>query len=188
MTKMKRHEQLIDKYKTLAVVVDYQEKMVAAMPDKHETSAQMKRLLEGLTILGVPILATEQYPAGLGPTVSEVKQYLEEDKIAEKMTFSCCGIDAFEEMLDNAKRGQVILMGVECHVCVLQTALDLIANGYQVFVPLETTCSRNEIHRDNALERMKNAGTIVTNVESVLFELMYEAGTEDFKKVRKLIV
>jgi len=172
----------------LAVVVDYQEKMVAAMPEKHEVSAQITRLLEGLTLLGVPVLATEQYPGGLGPTVAEVRQYLDKGKIAEKMTFSCCGIDAFEEMLAQANREQVILMGVECHVCVLQTALDLIANGYQVYVPLETTCSRSVLHRENALERMKVAGAIITNVESVLFELMYEAGTEAFKKVRKLIV
>ncbi len=185
---LKRHETILTGENTVAVVVDYQERMVEVMQHKDSVTSEIVRILQGMEMLNVPVLATEQYPKGLGPTVSEVKSLLDFDKASEKMTFSCCGIDSFAETLQATGRKQVILMGVETHVCVLQTVLDLLANGYQVHVPIGATCSRKDENRDNAFARMQQAGAILTNTESVLFELMVEAGTETFKQVRKLIV
>ena len=104
------------------------------------------------------------------------------------MTFSCCGEATFWAQLEAAGRKQIIVTGIETHVCVLQTVLDLLANGYQVHLPFGATCSRDDANRDNAVARMRDAGAVISNIESVIFELLIEAGTDDFKAARKLIV
>lgn len=185
---MKRHETILHRDNTALIVIDYQQKLVDVMHHRTHVTAEILRIIQAMKMLNVPIIATEQYPQGLGPTVPEVAELLDSNYLSQKMTFSCCGINPFAQTLQNLNRRQLILTGIETHVCVLQTALDLLANGYQVHIPTAATCSRSDSNRDNALNRMQEAGAILTNTESVFFELLTEAGTEDFKKVRKLVV
>ncbi|HOJ59950.1 MAG TPA: hydrolase [bacterium] len=185
---MNRHETILRREDSLLVVIDFQQRLVDVMPRKESVTDEITRLIQGMKQLNIPILATEQYPQGLGPTVPSVAEELEPAPIFSKMTFSCCGLEDFGARLKNLLRRQVVVTGIETHVCVLQTVLDLLANGYQVHVPVGATCSRADVNRDNALARMEKAGAVLTNLESVLFELLVEAGTDDFKAVRKLIV
>lgn len=161
---------------------------MAAMTDRERLLREIGKLLEGMKVLEVPILVTEQYPKGLGPTASALAGSMGEAEKIEKLTFSCCGSDKFWELLFQLKRKQVVVTGMETHVCVLQTVLDLLANDYQVHVPAPATCSRHEEDRQNALRRMERAGAVLTNTESVLFELLRRAGTDEFKAVQKIIL
>mgnify|MGYP006271235377 CR=1 FL=1 len=183
----KRHPTILQPKESIFVLVDYQAKMVNAMAHAEEVTQQLGRLIAGLNDIGVPVVATEQYPNGLGRTHDAITHLVSPKNRADKMTFSCCGNEAFWDLMQAGRR-QVIVAGIETHVCVLQTVLDLLANDYQVHVPIDAVDSRSERNRDNALNRMQQAGAILTNSESVLFELMVEAGTDLFKTVRKHIV
>ncbi len=185
---MNRHETVLRRNDALLLVIDYQEKLVGAMHNHETVTADIVRLMQGMALLQVPMIVTEQYPKGLGPTIDELTHEFGGETPLEKMTFSCCGNDGFWNRLKKTGRKQIVAVGIETHVCVLQTVLDLLANGYQVHIPKTAVSSRAHENRDNALQRMNQAGAIITNVESVLFELLVEAGTDDFKKVRKLIV
>jgi nicotinamidase-related amidase len=185
---MKRHETILRRDDSLLVVVDYQQRLVEHLAHGAEVTAEIVRLVKGMQLLGVPVIATEQYPKGLGPTAPAVAEVLDPQQIEEKLTFSCCGIDPFAARLAQHQRRQIILVGIETHVCILQTALDLLANDYQVHLPFNATGSRCDANRDNALQRMQQAGVIITNTESLLFELLGQAGTDEFKQVRTLIV
>lgn len=182
-----RHETILRREDAALLIVDYQQKLVDVMANAPAVTAEIERLAEAMNILNVPVIATEQYRKGLGPTVDSVAVKFEADACTEKMTFSCCGDETFWKNIEDAGRKQIVVVGIETHVCVLQTVLDLIANGYQVHLPACATCSRDDANRDNAIERMRTAGAIITNVESIFFELLVEAGTDDFKSVRKLI-
>lgn len=185
---MNRHETILRKQDTLLLAIDCQEKFVCVIDGHSTVIADITRLMQGMTMLGVPILITEQYPKGLGPTSAELIREAGGVSPIEKMTFSCCGSDEFCSRLKETGRKQIVVTGIEAHVCVLQTVLDLLANGYQVHVPETAVSSRTAANHQNALNRMARAGAIITNVEAVLFELLVEAGTDEFKKVRKLIV
>ncbi|MFB3788235.1 MAG: isochorismatase family protein [bacterium] len=185
---MNRHETILRREDSLLLVIDYQQRLVDVMPRKESVTGEIMRLIQGMKKLNVPILATEQYPQGLGPTVASLAEMLDPSEILSKMTFSCCGLADFNTRLKSLKRRQIVVTGIETHVCVMQTVLDLLANGYQAHVPVGAVCSRADANRDNALARMEKAGAVITNLESVLFELLVEAGTDAFKVVRKLIV
>ncbi len=184
---MKRHDTLLRRDDTLLLVIDYQTKLVNAMKNKDLVTGEINRLMEGMRLLNIPIFMTEQYPKGLGPTVDDITSDFDSKSILEKMTFSCCADETIFKKMKSFQRKQIIATGIETHVCVLQTALDLLANGYQVHVPITATCSRSDENRENAFNRMQQAGAILTNVESILFELLIQAGTDDFKAVRKLM-
>ncbi len=186
--KFQRHESLLNKEDTLLLIIDYQKKLVDIMEQREAVTPEIVRLIEGAQLMQLPILTTLQYPKSLGPLVDEVAEHVDPEWTVEKLTFSCCGNDDFIKMLKKTKRKQVIVTGIETHICVLQTVLDLIANGYHPHIPALATCSRSDFNRDLAFERMQNAGAILTNTESVLFELLYEAGTDEFKSLQKLIV
>ncbi|MBI1389911.1 MAG: isochorismatase family protein [bacterium] len=183
-----RHPGILRRNDAALLVIDYQQKMVDVMKNEAAVTAEIGKLTQAMNALGVPILATEQYPQGLGPTLPAIAKEFDGKYLSTKMTFSCCGDAAFWSNLDSIERKQIVVAGVETHVCVLQTVLDLIANGYQVHLPFNATCSRDDANRDNAIERMRGAGAVITNTESVIFELLIEAGTPEFKAVRKLIV
>ena len=185
---MNRHETILRRGDVILLVIDYQEKFIGVMEHSDSVTFAIKRIVQGMNLLHEPVLITEQYPKGLGHTIPEIIEQCGDAAVVEKMTFSCCGKDEFWKILKNSKRKQLIITGIETHVCVLQTVLDLLANGYQVHIPLDATCSRSDSNRDNALSRMEKVGAIITNSESVLFELLVEAGTDEFKAVRKLIV
>ncbi len=140
------------------------------------------RLVEGARIMGVPVLATEQYPKGLGPTAPEVG--LGEQQAIEKTVFSAARAEGF----DLHGRGQAIVCGIEAHVCVSQTVLDLLSRGVEVHVPADAVASRHRSDYELGLRRMDDAGAQLGSVESVLFELLERAGTPEFKAVQKLIL
>jgi nicotinamidase-related amidase len=172
------------------VVVDIQAKLAPAMPPdaRREVLATVQTLLTAADDLAVPVVATEQYPRGLGETVPEVSGHFPEStRVVSKDSFSCCGEGGFTEALAATGASQVVLAGMEAHVCVLQTAVELAEAGYTPFVVADGVCSRRPAHQANALHRLRALGVTVTNVESVLFEWLQRAGTDEFKRLARLI-
>lgn len=185
---MQRHPTILTSENTTLLIIDVQERLVTAMANYAEVEKAIITLQQGMDILKLPTLITEQYPRGLGTTVESIAARNPGGAVVEKTTFSSCAEGSFRPVLEKLGRKQVVVTGMEAHVCVLQTVLDLLQAGYQVHVPLESVCSRSDRNRDNALCRMEQAGAIITNVESVLFELLHRAGSAEFKAISKLIV
>ena len=172
------------------IIVDVQERLAAAMPAeaRQRVLRSIQTLLQAARLLDVPVTATEQYPKGLGPTESAIRMDLTaRARILEKTGFSCCLAEGFDPRLAQAERRQVVIAGMEAHVCVLQTALELAAQGYEVYVVEDGVCSREQRHYANALARLRQEGVIITNVESVLFEWMGDASHPHFKIISGLI-
>ena len=172
------------------VVIDIQTGLTAAIPVK--VLARLKRniniLLQSANTLSIPVLATEQYPKGLGPTEPEIVELLPDNALKfEKTSFSCTGAEKFLQQLKETGRKQVILVGIEAHVCVLQTAIQLIAKGYQVFVAADGVCSRHRENYEASLIRMSRANVVICNAESILFEWLRDAKHKHFKKLSSLI-
>jgi nicotinamidase-related amidase len=172
------------------LVIDVQERLAAHMPesDLRRTIANVNRLIDTARLLEVPIILTEQYAKGLGPTVAQVRAHLPEDLPAtEKTSFSCCSAAGFErELIRDENRKQLVLVGMESHVCVLQTAAGLQHWGYQVFVVGDAVCSRDPENRRLALARMAQAGIQVLATESVAFEWLGDASHAQFRAVSRL--
>jgi len=179
---------LLDRSKSVVSVVDIQEKLAALMAERERVVANSCKLIRAALRLGVPMVVTEQYPKGLGPTVPEVVDALgSEYAPIEKLVFGCCGAPAYMERLDATRRTQVVLCGMATHVCVLQTCLALLEKGLEVYVAADAVCSRRAELERPALEQMRQAGAVITSVESVLFQWLERAGTPEFKDVLKLI-
>lgn len=190
MTQYPPESHLCDAAAGQLVVVDIQRRLAAAMAD--EDRARVMRnaaiLIQAAGLLNVPLIASEQYPKGLGPTEEDVAWHFPEDlAVVEKTCFACTGDAEFRNSLTANNRRQVVLTGMETHVCVLQTALGLRADGYAVFVVEDGVCSRQESNHRNALERLRDAGVVITNSESVLFEWLRDASHEHFKQISALI-
>jgi nicotinamidase-related amidase len=170
---------------TALLVIDVQDRINAVMAtDGHV--ARIEVLLEACAALGVPVVATEQYPKGLGPTVAALAGRLP-SPAHEKATFSCARDAATIEAIEATGRRTVLAVGIETHVCVLQTVLDLVQRGLAVHVPHDAVQSRRPADRDWALRRMQAAGAVVTSTESALFELLDRCDTAEFKTVSKLL-
>lgn len=170
------------------VIIDVQTRLATAMP-ADAMQAVVKNcsiLAQTAAMLGVTMIVTEQYPQGLGHTVPELSALMPNIHAVEKMTFSCLAESRFTRQLTR-DHSQVILAGMEAHICVLQSALDLVAAGKQVFVVEDAVISRNPANKANALARMRDAGCVITNTESVVFEWLGAAEGEVFKTVSKLI-
>jgi len=175
---------------SVLVIIDIQERLAAAMvPAQRQAAVRNTRILiQAAACLGIPVLATEQYRKGLGPTVTELTEVLPGGtQRLEKTCFSCAGAEPFSQALGASGRSQVILAGMEAHVCVLQSALELRAAGREVFVVEDACCSRKQENRTNAMYRLRGAGVVVTNTESVLFEWLRDARHEHFKAISTLL-
>jgi nicotinamidase-related amidase len=171
--------------RTTLVVVDVQEGFRGAIPDFERVAKATATLVEGAEALGVPIVITEQYPKGLGGTAPEVAEHLPEGtEPLEKVVFSAAEAEGF----DLGRREQALVCGIESHVCVSQTVIDLLEGGTDVQVPLDAVSSRTEENKRVGLHKMERAGAILTSVEAALFELLGRAGTDEFKRVQKLIL
>lgn len=182
---------LSDKNNSVLVIVDVQTKLAAGMAkDEIESVIRSSQiLLQAAALLDIPVLATEQYPKGLGQTLKDVSQYFPDGlKPVAKTCFACNDATEFMESLNETGRKQVVLVGMEAHICLLQTAMGLLDHGYQVFVPGDGVCSRSVNHKRNALNRMINNGVQISNVESVLFEWLRDANHKDFKTLSALIL
>ncbi|MFQ5824327.1 MAG: hydrolase [bacterium] len=184
---MKRHPQILNRNRTALLIVDVQQKINAVMLYGDIVVNSIVKLIKACKILNVPIFITEQYPKGLGPTEPKILEALEGKVPIQKMTFSCCGVEQLISQFKEKNIQQVIVTGIESHVCVQQTALDLLEQNIQVHVPKEAVSSRNELDYQTALERMSKTGVVLTTVEAALFELLEEAGTPEFKEVSNLI-
>ena len=168
---------------TAALVVDYQEKLVPVMREKELLIYHSQILLQGLKVLDVPMIITQQYTKGLGTTVQDITAAIGKEEFVEKISFSA--FENVKEMLSGKRF--VIVCGIEAHICVLQTVIDLAAAGYVPVVVEDCISSRKKYDKKIALERMKQEGAIITTTESLLFELLREAGTETSKKIQRLI-
>jgi nicotinamidase-related amidase len=171
---------------SVLLIIDVQEKLLAHMPDAHGLVRNVGFLIDVAQLLTIPVRATEQYPRGLGPTIGELARRLPEDRPA-KTAFSACGAPGVISELRAAGRSSVVLAGMETHVCVLQTALDLLTAGLHVFLPADATSSRFPIDHDTALRRLESAGAVLTTAETTAFEWLGGAEHPQFKAVSKLI-
>ena len=176
----------LDRSRAALVVVDVQEAFRPAVLDFEQVARNVAILARAARILELPTLVTEQYPKGLGHTVPEVSEHLDVEAI-EKVCFSAVDADGFAGALQKAERDQVLLCGIETHVCVNQTAEDLIADGVEVHVAQDAVTSRTAENRALGLHKMERSGAVATSVETALFELLGRAGTPEFKEVQALI-
>lgn len=178
---------LIDRSEAVLVVVDVQERLAAVMDQREKVMSNCRRLVEGAKILGIPTIVSEQYPKGLGPTEEDLRGALSPYDPVVKMSFSCCGEPSFMERIRALDSKKVVLCGMETHVCVLQTALGLLRDGKDVHLAADAVCSRTKSNWGIGIEFMRDAGTVITSTETVLFQLLGEAGTGEFKAISKLV-
>jgi len=170
---------------TQLLMVDIQEKLFPHIESQDALRKKVITLLEGMKTLDVPIMAARQYPKGLGNTIEELAEYFLQ--YYDKITFSCCGSDKLLEELHKTGRKNIIITGIEAHICVLQTVIDLKALGFTPIVVVDAIGSRNRRDYEIALKRMEAEGAVLTTVESILFELCHAAGTEQFKIISGLV-
>lgn len=173
---------------TALVLIDMQKSLWQAMPEKERLLDNARRLVEGCKALGVPVLWTEQLPEKLGPTLVTLGEALGGYATpVVKSSFSCCGAEEFMRQLQAAGRRQLLLCGIEAHVCVHQTALDLLAAGHEVHLAADAIASRTETNRATALARLQQAGALPTCVEMALFEMLRDARHPKFREILKLV-
>ena len=178
---------LIRREQSLLLIVDIQEKLAPAILHADEVVANTAKLIRAAKRLNVPLLASEQYPKGLGLTVPALRELLPVDALFDKTHFSCFGEPGVAERLQQQQRRQIILCGMEAHVCVLQTAMDIQVAGYTAIVVADAVSSRRQESRDLGIARMREAGVAIVNSEMVLFEWLGQAGTPEFKALLPLI-
>ena len=176
--------------KSCLLIVDIQTRLTSVMPgkvlDRLERNSTL--LLKTAGQLSIPVLVTQQYPQGLGPLVPDIENALPDDsKLFEKTCFSCADADNFMQELKTSGKKQVIIAGIEAHICVLQTAFDLLCAGYSVFVVIDAVCSRQRENYENAISRLQQSGVITCNTESVIFEWLKDSRHEHFKQISALL-
>lgn len=173
----------LDRDRTALLVVDVQEGFRPVIDGFEDVARRTATLVQGARVLGIPVHVTEQYPKGLGPTVPEVAEHLDGVERLPKTVFSAPDAEGFD--LDG--RDQIVVCGIETHICVMQSALALLERGAQVEVAADAVSSRTKLDREVGMERMREAGAGATSVETVLFELLGAAGTDEFKEVQRLV-
>lgn len=179
-----RSPELMSPGDTALLVVDVQERLVPAIADHERVVWNVRRLIDGAKVLGLPVVASEQYPKGLGPTIPALSQRL--GPIPSKLSFSCLGCDEIVKQLEALAVHKVLVCGIEAHVCVQQTVLDLVSLGWRVYVAADAVGSRREVDYRIALSRMDSAGATLTTTEAALFEWCCVAGTPEFKEISRL--
>ena len=177
----------IKKENSIAVVIDVQRRLYPFISENEKLTGNIVRLIKGIKTLDIGIIVTVQYLKGLGDTTEPVKEALGNYIHLEKLSFSCCGDSEFLSKLKDSGKKNVILCGIESHVCVLQTALDLLTNGFQPVLIEDCVSSRNLNDKNIAVERMRQEGAIISTYESILFELLEISGTETFKEISKIV-
>lgn len=184
---LKRNPLILTKLNTALLVVDIQEKIVPVMNESQKFITNTLKLIKGCKVLGLPIFLTEQYPKGLGGTINEIKSELVDITPIQKMSFSCAGSVELMAKLKKSEIKNIILAGIESHVCISQTALDLSVNGFNIVVAADAVSSRRKFDYEIALSRMARNNIDVTLTESILFEMLNVCGTEEFKQISKIV-
>ena len=172
---------------TALVLIDIQEKLARAMHSKEALFDNLQRMVKGARVLGLPILWAEQNPDGLGPTIREIADLLPDKKPVSKFSFSCCGNEAFMKSLKAVNCKNMLVAGIEAHVCVYQTVADLVNLEFEVQVIADAVASRTAENRLIALEKCKAAGAGLTSTETALFELLKDAGNDHFKEIIEVV-
>jgi len=178
---------MLDIDKTALVVIDVQEKLSRVMHEKEKLFENLQKLIKGLKLLDIPIVVTEQNPNGLGPTVPDIASLLSDVSPITKFSFSCCGEEQFTHEIGRLSRKQILLVGIETHVCVYQTAVDLLKARYEVHAVVDCVSSRTPENKNLALDKMKSEGARLTGVEIVLFELLRTAKHPKFKEMSQIV-
>lgn len=182
------HPKILNKDKTALVVVDFQEAFREMIPDFELIASNISKIVRGFRILNIPIIITEQYPKGLGNTAEEILSVVPNHfHCIEKTTFSSCGANQFLEKLEATNTKQVLLCGLETHICVNQTAHDLLNEGFEVHILNDAVGSRFSQNKEIGLSKMQTNGVVPSCVEMALFELMRDSKHEQFKEIQKLI-
>ena len=180
-----RSPELMSAADTALLVVDVQEKLIPLIPGRERIVWNIRRLIDGAKILGVPVVATEQYPKGLGRTVAELAERLESPP--EKLLFSCRECESIFTSLTERGIQKILVVGIESHVCVQQTVLDLLAAGLRIYVAVDAIGARFSIDHETALRRIDSSGAVLTTTEAALFEWCEAAGTPQFKQISALV-
>ena len=172
---------------SVLLVIDVQEKLFRVMVQKEQLADNLQRLIKGIQVMEVPVLVTEQYPQGLGPTIPEIAGLLPAVKPYSKVNFSCCGDEAFLQAFKRLGRKQVLIAGIESHICVYQTAADLIAADHEVYIVNDAVAARTEQNKDTGIKMMLQSGAKLTSTEAALFELLKVAKGDKFKAINQII-
>lgn len=177
----------LEKHRISLVVIDIQERFRGLIHSQEQVLRNTSRLIRAFRELDLPVLVTEHYSRGLGVTMPEIRTLLPGTNVLEKISFSCDGDRGFRSAVDALNRDQIVLCGIEAHVCVYQTARDLMDRGNQVAIAADAVSSRNAADREIALRHMQRIGVQVMNVEMILFEILREAKTPDFKAIAPIL-
>lgn len=177
----------LNKDDTIFVVIDFQEKLMPVMHDREVLEDRVCRLASGMKKLGIPHIVTQQYTKGIGQTIPSVAEAVGKFTPIDKTTFSCMANEEFRTQLEAAGRQTAVVCGIEAHICLQQTVLHLLAKGYRVYVPVDCASSRSEEDRKWSFDRMGKAGAVMTTYEAILYELLGDAKTEEFKAISKIV-
>ncbi|HRY37983.1 MAG TPA: hydrolase [Smithellaceae bacterium] len=178
---------MLSRIAAVLILIDFQGNLAQAMYDKENLFANNVKLIQGFQALNLPILATEQIPEKLGPTIPQLANEMSDVKPIAKETFSCWANASFRDRLESLTRRHVVLTGIECHICVYQTALDLMSNGYNVHLVADAVSSRTPQNRDVGVSAIKSAGAQITSTEMVLFELLRTAADPKARDIFKIV-
>ena len=178
---------ILNKNNAVLVIVDIQDRLAVVMKHKKKIVNNCLHLIEAAKLLNIPIVITEQYSEGLGHTINEIKEVLPSYEPLAKITFDCCKGDGFLKKITSLKRKQIIITGMETHVCVLQTCLSLLKKRYSIHLVSDAVCSRKKDDYLTGRELMRDSGAVITCTETVLFQLLEKAGTPEFKAISKRI-
>jgi nicotinamidase-related amidase len=177
----------LNKSKTALLIIDIQDRLAAVMKHKEAVVTNCLHLIELAKILKIPVILTEQYPKGIGHTVEEIRNALSVYKPVEKMTFSCCDEQNFMNEIKELNKKTIVIAGMETHVCVLQTCIGLLREGFNIHLVKDAVCSRAKENWKTGIEFIRDAGAVITSTEIALFQLLKVAGTEEFKAISKRI-
>ncbi|SEM79827.1 Nicotinamidase-related amidase [Syntrophus gentianae] len=172
---------------TVLLVIDFQGNLAQAMADRDSLFENARKMIRGMEVFGIPLIVTEQIPAKLGPTIPEIAGLFRGVTPIAKESFSCCQNSLFRETLQQTGRRQILLTGIETHICVYQTALDLLAAGYAVSIVADAVSSRTARNREIGLQMIRDAGGKLTCTEAVLFELLKTAASDKFKEIFSIV-
>jgi nicotinamidase-related amidase len=175
-----------DRDSSALIAIDFQDAFLSPIRDRAKVVQRARFIIEVANLLGVPVLATEQYPERMGETISDIRSLVKTPPIA-KMCFSGCAAEGFSEQWQALERSQAILVGIETHICVSQTAHDFLANEIDVFVCSDGTGARPADAHEIGLQRLRSAGAVIAHTESIAYEWMREAGTDEFREMLKLV-
>jgi nicotinamidase-related amidase len=178
---------LLNKENTGLIIVDAQEKLMKVMGNPDRVTDRIVKLLHLSRVFKLPVILTEQYSKWLGPTLPPIRESLPEYAPIEKLDFNSCRVDLFNNRVETEGLRNIILTGVETHICVFQTCVSLLEKGYSVHVPHHAVDSRTEANRNIGLSLMKEAGAVITSTETIIFQILKKAGTVEFKKMLKTI-